>query len=411
MARMVRAVHFALVSGPLEGIKVVELGVWVAGPAAGGVLADWGADVIKIEPPAGDPARSFAKMLGGDVPFNPPFEMDNRSKRSIVVDFTKDGGLDLAHALLERADVFITNIRLDALERISLDPDTLRARYPRLVYGIITGYGTTGPDRDRAAYDISAFWARSGVVGLLTRAGEDPPFQRGGMGDHGAGMTLAGGVSAALVARERTGEGQLVATSLLRHGMYTISFDLNSALRYGVPLAVAKRSQMTNPVINCYQDKDERWFWLVGLEGQRHWPDVCRAVGHPEWIDDERFVDEDARRKNTRELIPALDEIFKTRTREEWSAIFDREDVWWAPVQTTDEVLTDPQVHAGGGLVEVPEGDGTVTMIATSVDFHGTPGGPRAMPPDLGQHTDEVLRELGHDQDAIERLRADRVVA
>lgn len=390
---------------------MVELGVWVAGPAAGGVLADWGADVVKIEPPSGDPARTFAKMLGGDLPFNPPFEMDNRSKRSIVLDFSRPGGIDLAYELLDAADVFVTNIRLDALERLGLDSESLRARNPKLVYGIITGYGTTGPDRDRAAYDISAFWARSGVVGLLTRAGEDPPFQRGGMGDHGAGMTLAGGISAGLVARGRTGEGQLVSTSLLRHGMYTISFDLNLALRYGVPLAVAKRSQMTNPVINCYQDRGGRWFWLVGLEGQRHWPDVCRAIGRPEWIDDERFRDEDGRRKHTRELIPAIDEIFATHSREEWAVIFDRENVWWAPVQTTDEVLADPQVHAGGGFVEVPEGDSTVTMINTSVDFAGTPGGPRAMPPDLGQHTDEVLNELGRDAAAIARLRAEGVVA
>jgi crotonobetainyl-CoA:carnitine CoA-transferase CaiB-like acyl-CoA transferase len=399
------------VTGPLEGVRVVELGVWVAGPAGGAVLADWGADVVKIEPPTGDPARGFAKMLGGDVPFNPPFEMDNRSKRSIVLDFTQQEGLELAHELLTEADVFLTNIRLDALERLQLDPAALTARYPRLVYGIITGYGTTGPDRDRAAYDISAFWARSGVAGLLTRPGEDPPFQRGGMGDHGAGMTIAGGISAALVARERTGEGQLVATSLLRHGMYTISFDLNVALRFGVPLAVAKRSQMTNPVINCYQDRDGRWFWLVGLEGQRHWPDVCRAVGHPEWIDDERFRDEEGRRANTGDLIPMLDEIFASRTREEWSVVFDAENVWWAPVQTTDEVLADPQVHAGGGFVDVPDEAGTVTMINTSVDFHGTPGGPRAMPPDLGEHTDEILGELGRDDAAITELRARGVVA
>jgi crotonobetainyl-CoA:carnitine CoA-transferase CaiB-like acyl-CoA transferase len=300
---------------------------------------------------------------------------------------------------------------MDALERLGLDPDTLHGRNRRLVYGIITGYGTTGPDRDRAAYDISAFWARSGVVGLLTRPGTDPPFQRGGMGDHGAGMTLAGGISAALLARERTGDGQLVATSLLRHGMYTISFDLNCALRYGVPLAVAKRSQMTNPVINCYQDADGRWFWLVGLEGQRHWPDVCRAIGRPGWIDDERFRDADGRKDNIRELIPAMDEIFATRTREEWAEIFDREGVWWAPVQTTDEVLADPQVRAGGGFVEVPEGGGSVTMINTSVDFGGTPGGPRAMPPDLGEHTDQILRELGRDARAIDELRAQGIVA
>ena len=254
-------------SGPLEGIRVVELGVWVAGPAAGGILADWGADVIKIEPRAGDPARGFAKMLGGDVPFNPPFEMDNRSKRSIVIDVARPGGIDLAYELLDTADVFVTNIRLEALARLGLDPDTLRARNPRIVYGIITGYGLEGPERDRAAYDIGAFWARSGIASLLTKPGGDPPFQRGGQGDHNAGMTLAGGISAALVARARSGEGQLVHTSLLRHGMYTISFDLNTALRFGVSIGVATHETMTNPAINNYRDGDGRWFWLIGLEG------------------------------------------------------------------------------------------------------------------------------------------------
>jgi crotonobetainyl-CoA:carnitine CoA-transferase CaiB-like acyl-CoA transferase len=398
-------------SGPLDGIRVIELGVWVAGPAAGGLLADWGADVVKIEPPRGDPARQFAKMLGGDMPFNPPFEMDNRSKRSIVIDVTAPAGADLAFQLLDDADVFITNIRLDALERLDLDPQTLQARNPRLVYGIITGFGLAGDERDRAAYDIGAFWARSGVAGLLTAPGGSPPFQRGGMGDHGAGMTLAAGVCAALVARGRTGEGQLVATSLLRHGLYTISFDLNTALRFGVPLAVATHETMGSPTINCYQDRDGRWFWLIGLEGDRHWPDLCRAIERPEWVDDERFVDADARRRNLDQLIPELDAIFVTRTRDEWGEAFDREDMWWAPVQTTDEVLADPQVHAGGGFVAVPDGSGTTTMMSSPVDYAGTPAAPRAMPPELGEHTDDVLTELGRDAEQIRRLRAEGVVA
>jgi crotonobetainyl-CoA:carnitine CoA-transferase CaiB-like acyl-CoA transferase len=398
-------------SGPLEGVRVVELGVWVAGPAAGGILADWGADIVKIEPPDGDPARKFGSMLGGDVPFNPPFEMDNRSKRSIVIDVTRPEGVALAHELLADADVFLTNIRLDALERLGLDPDTLRERHPRLVYGIITGWGITGPDRDRAAYDIAGFWARSGLAGLLTKPGGEPPFQRGGMGDHGAGMTMASGISAALFARERTGEGQLVSTSLLRHGMYTISFDLNTALRFGVGIGVASRETMGNPVINSYRDRDERWFWLIGLDGARHWPDLCRAVDHPEWIDDESYGSVAGRRDNARELVAALDEIFATRTREEWGERFDREDVWWAPVQTIDEVLADPQAWAGGAFVEVPDADDAVTMINSPVDFAGTPGAPRAMPPELGADTDAILAELGRDAAAIDELRHDGVIA
>jgi crotonobetainyl-CoA:carnitine CoA-transferase CaiB-like acyl-CoA transferase len=396
--------------GPLEGLRVVELGVWVAGPAAGGLLADWGADVVKIEPPAGDPARGFAKMLGGDVPFNPPFEMDNRSKRSIVIDFAQPGGLDLALELIDGADVFLTNIRLDALKRLGLDFESLRARNPRLVYSIITGFGMAGDDRDRAAYDIAAFWARSGIAGLLTAPGGQPPFQRGGMGDHGAGMTLAAGTCAALFARGQSGEGQLVHTSLLRHGMYTISFDLNTALRFGVPLGVAKRTQMTNPAINCYQDAEGRWFWLVGLEGDRHWPDLCRAIDRAEWIESERFGTADARRTNIGQLIGLLDEVFATRTRDEWGDAFDREDMWWAPVQTTEEVLADPQAWAGNAFLEVPDGPSVAMMINNPCDFVGTPTAARSMPPEIGEHTDEILGELGRSPDEIESLRASGAV-
>ena len=170
-------------AGPLDGITVVELGVWVAGPAAGGILADWGADVVKVEPPAGDPARMFGRMLGCDMGVNPPFEMDNRSKRSIVLNLTDDADRESALELLDAADVFVTNVRPGALQRLGLDFESVAHRCPRLVYGLITGYGETGPDADRAAYDVAAFWSRAGLAHLLTRPGDTPPFQRGGMGD------------------------------------------------------------------------------------------------------------------------------------------------------------------------------------------------------------------------------------
>jgi len=397
----------------MEGVRVVELGVWVAGPAAGGILADWGADVVKLEPPGtGDPARSFSRMLGGDLPFNPPFEMDNRSKRSLAVDLTRREGHALAVELIERADVFVTNLRPSALARLGLDPVALLAACPRLVYGLITGYGMEGSDADRAAYDIAAFWARSGVAGLLTQAGGQPPFQRGGMGDHGAGMATAAGICAALVARERTGRGQLVSSSLLRHGLYTISFDLATTLRFGVSIAVADRRTMGNPTINPYRDRDGRWFWVVGLEGERHWPPLARAVGHPEWLTDPRFATLVDRARNAAALIGELDAIFATRTREQWAEVFETEpEFWWAPVQSVEEVLADPQVRAAGGLVEVPDGAGTATFPATPVDFSGTPWAPRAMSPALGQHTDEVLAELGRSPEAISALRRAGVVA
>ena len=227
--------------GPVSGIKVVELGVWVAGPAAGGILADWGADVVKIESPQGDPARTFSKMFGIELDVNPPFEMDNRSKSSIVLDLRSDEGRATALELLAEADVFLTNVRPAALQRLGLDYETLSSIHPRLIYGLLTGYGSAGPDADEAAYDVAAYWARSGIASLLSRPGEPPPFQRSGFGDHLAGMNLAAGICAALYAREQTGAGQLVSTSLYRTGAYTVSFDLNMFLLTGQPIAIGQR--------------------------------------------------------------------------------------------------------------------------------------------------------------------------
>ena len=399
--------------GPMEGVKVVEMGVWVAGPAAGGILADWGADVVKVEPPGiGDPARLFGQMLGGDLPFNPPFEMDNRSKRSIGVDVSKPEGLEIALELIDGADVFVTNVRMAGLARLGLDPETLLKRNPRLIYCAVTGYGLEGPDADRAAYDIAAFWARSGIARMLTSEGAHPPFQRGGMGDHNAGLAGAGAVSAALYNREKTGKGQLVSTSLLREGLYTLSFDLSVRLRFGTTIATADRKSMGNPAINNYQDKNGDWFWIVGLEGERHWPPLCEAVGHPEWTEDERFNSPQGRFQNARELIGALDEIFATQSVEEWRPIFDgTKDFFWSPVQTIEQVLEDEQVLACGGLIEVPDGGSTTTLPATPVDFHGTPWAARSMAPEHGEHTDEVLAELGRDATSIQQLRDKGAVA
>lgn len=382
-------------AGPVEGIKVIELGVWVAGPAAGGILADWGADVVKIEPPRGDPARMFGRMLGCDLGVNPPFQMDNRSKRSIVLDLGSEDDRAAALELLDAADVFLTNIRPSALRRVGLDFDTVAARNPRLVYGLITGYGDSGPDADRAAYDVAAFWSRAGVAHLLTPAGGTPPFQRGGMGDHLAGMTLAAAVCAALVARERTGQGQLVSTSLYRQGAYTVSFDLNTYLLTGQPIAIGQRESMGNPCMNNYAAADGRRFWIVGLEAGRHWPPLCRVVGRPDWLTDPRFVDSRSRAAHAVELIRELDGIFATKPLDEWAEIFAAEpEFFWSPVNSLEDVVSDEQFHAAGGVVYVPDGESSVPMVATPADFHGTPCGPRATAPELGEHTDEVLAEL-----------------
>ena len=381
--------------GPLEGIKVVELGVWVAGPAAGGILCDWGADVVKIEPPEGDPARTFAKILGGDLPTNPPFELDNRGKRSVVLDLQTDAGRESAYQLIDGADVFLTNIRKSALARIGLDHETLLARNERLVYALISGFGIEGPDGDAAAYDIAAFWSRAGIAWSLSPAGGEPPFQRGGMGDHTVGMAGAAMVSAALVSRATTGKGQFVTTSLLRQGAYTIGFDVNTYLMWGLQYQGGSRKNMAAPTVNNYLAGDGRRFWIVGLEGDRHWPPLARAVGHPEWMDDERFATAMSRREHAAELIAELDAVFATKPLDEWAAIFAEEpDFFWAPVNSVEDLVNDPQFAANGGIVDVPDGVSTTRMVNTPVDFRGTPNVPRFIAPELGQHTDEVLGEL-----------------
>src|SRR5271156_6246913 len=382
-------------AGPMEGIKVVELGVWVAGPAAGGILADWGADGVKNEPPTGGPGRLFGRAVGRDVDTSPPFEMDNRSKRSVVLDLTTHDDRTAALELISGADVFVTNVRPGALQRLGLDFESVAPDNPRLVYGLITGYGETGPDADRAAYAIAAVWSRAGGAHLLTRPGDTPPFQRGGMGDHMAGMSLAAAICAALLARDRTGSGQLVTTSLYRQGAYTVSFDLNTYLMTGQPIAIGQRESMGNPCMNNYAAGDGGRFWIVGLDVNRHWPPLCRAVGRPDWLTDDRFADARARAVNAGQLVAELDEIFATRSLEEWAEVFAGEpDFFWSPVNSLEDVLADEQFHAAGGIVDVPDGESSIPMAATPADFHGTPWAPRSAAPELGQHTDEVLAQL-----------------
>jgi crotonobetainyl-CoA:carnitine CoA-transferase CaiB-like acyl-CoA transferase len=391
-------------AGPMEGVKVVEVGMWVAGPAGAAILGDWGADVIKIEPPDGDPFRGLLSGIVEGV--SPPFELDNRNKRSVGLNLSVPEGREVAAALVDQADVFVTNARPSALARAGLDWDTVSARNPRLVYAHVTGYGLRGEDADRAAYDVGAFWSRAGVAASLTPDGQPLPYQRGGMGDHMAGMAAAGAVAAALFARERTGEGQLVSTSLLRIGMYMIGWDVNMSLRLGVPTVPMTVMAPPNPLISAYEAGDGRRFWMLGLQGDRHWPDVLRAVGRPEWADDDRFADLMARFANSAELVRELNAIFATKPLSEWAEVFDREDVWWAPVQHAHDLIDDPIARSAGGFVSVPvEGGEPVDMVASPIDFAGTPWSPRSMPPEFAQHTEEVLLELGHDWDRIIELK------
>jgi len=390
----------------MEGIKVVEVGMWVAGPAAAGILGDWGAEVVKIEPPVGDPMRGVLSMLGPAEGVNPPFELDNRNKRSVGLDLSVPEAREIATALVDEADVFVTNARPAALARAGLDYETVSARNARLVYAHITGYGVAGDERDRAAFDVGAFWSRAGVAAALVPKGAPLPYQRGGMGDHMAAVAAAGAVSAALFARERSGVGQLVSVSLMRVGMYMLGWDISMAVRLGMPTVPMTITAPPNPMISAYTAGDGRRFWLLGLQGDRLWPDLLRAIQRTEWAADERYATLAARFANSAALVRELEAVFSTRTLGEWAEVFDREDVWWAPVQHAHEVVTDPLARAAGGFVTVPlDGDRPIDMVATPVDFLGTPWSPRGTAPEFAQHTEEVLLELGHSWERITELK------
>ncbi len=387
-------------AGPLQGIRVVEIGVWVAGPSCAGMLGDWGADVIKIEPPEGDPFRGLFASLGVEI--NPPFELDNRNKRSIALDLKTPDGLEAALKLVDRADVFVTNVRPGGLERLGLDYESCRQRSPRLIYCQVNGYGPVGEAANTAAYDVGAFWSRGGVAASLMADGKgEPPVQRGGMGDHMAGANGAGAVAAALYHRERTGEGQFVAVSLLRIGAYMMGWDLNTVLRSGLPIVPFDRRHSPNPIINSFRDSEGRWFWLLLLQGDRHWPDIIRAIGRPDLLDDPRFVDIPARMLNAPALVDELDPVFAERPLAEWAPIFERENVWFAPVQSLDEVAADPVAEAAGCFVEVGTDAGPVRQVATPATFSATPVEMRSWAPELGQDTEFILEELGYDWDRI----------
>lgn len=374
--------------GPLAGVKVVELGVWVAGPAAAGVMADWGADVIKVEPAEGDPQRRIFGALGiADQAGVPPFEIDNRGKRSVVLDLRTEEGMDAMLGLLADADVFVTNVRPGGLARLGLDPATLTARFPRLVYGIITGYGMEGPDAERAGYDVGAFWARSGLAHSLVAPEEMPPPPRSGQGDHTTALSLVSGVVAALYERERTGKGRTVSTSLLRTGVYTIGWDIGVYLRFGRRQGTRPRHRYAQPQVLNYRARDGRSFWLLGLEADRHWPGLLDAIERRDLADDPRFVTARDRAGNTEALIAILEEHFATMDYGHWVSRFDEHDVWWAPVNSIPDVVVDPQVIASGAFVDMEphEGEGPYRAVNSPVDFDGYRFEPGPVPR-LGEH-------------------------
>jgi crotonobetainyl-CoA:carnitine CoA-transferase CaiB-like acyl-CoA transferase len=377
-----------MTQGPLHGVKVVELGVWVAGPAATGIMADWGADVVKVEPPTGDPQRAVFGALGvADQNGVPPFEIDNRGKRSVIADLREPQDMERLMSLLADADVFVTNVRPAGLARLGLDPESLTQKFPRLIYGVITGYGTEGPDVDRAGYDIGAFWARSGLAHTTVAPDELPPAIRSGQGDHTTALSLASGVMAALFDRERSGKGRVVSTSLLRTGMYTLGWDIGVFLRYGKRQSTKPNRENPAPMMNCYRTADGRAFWLLGLEADRHFPGLLAAMERPELAEVENFKNARARSVNAGEFTAVLDAHFATQSYEYWTTRFDAHDVWWAPLNSIAEAVVDEQVLASGAIVDMTPraGEAPYRAVNSPVDFSGY--APTYGPvPALGEH-------------------------
>jgi crotonobetainyl-CoA:carnitine CoA-transferase CaiB-like acyl-CoA transferase len=403
---------------PLDGIKVLEVAQWWFVPSAGAVLADWGADVVKIEhPETGDPQRGL--VTSGLVPeggFNFMWEQPNRSKKSVGLDIKKPGGLELLYKMAAASDVFLTSFLPEARQKLKIDVEHIRAINPGIIYARGSGQGTRGPEAGRGGYDGASYWARGGIGSALTGKSDGPPvMQRPAFGDSLGGMNIAGGVAAALFKRLRTGEPSVVDISLLSTAMWNISADVTMSkaleklgLKGGMPKM--DRTRVPNPIVNAYKTSDDRWLMLIMLQSDRNWPDLCRHLDHPELIDDPRFETAALRAQNGAECVGVLDAIFAQKTFEEWKAKLATTDGVWAPVQHPGELYEDPQVLANEYLQRIELGNGgECQLVANPVQFdEHSPEMTHA--PEHGQDTETVLMDMGIEWEEIERHKADGAI-
>jgi crotonobetainyl-CoA:carnitine CoA-transferase CaiB-like acyl-CoA transferase len=335
----------------------------------------------------------------------------NRGKRSIAMDVRSEQGREVLHRLLASADVFLTNMRPGALSRLGLDEDEVLGAYPRLVYARGHGYGVRGPDADAAGYDASAFWARGGLAHILTPPERDYPInQRGAMGDRNGAMALAFGVAAALLGRERTGVGSVVDVSLLATAVWTLSSDVLAALGGAPPVPAQGRAPGPNPLVGMYRTQDGRHIQLVFLESDRYWQPFCALLGRDDLAADPRFADLASRREHGAALLAELDSEFASRTYAQWKELLAGLDAPWAPVQSIEDVLDDPQVAANGYVSEITLDDGVRYRLPNvPVQLDGQPGR-QSRAPEHGEHTEVLLVELGYSWDDVAAFKDAKVV-
>lgn len=398
---------------PLSGITVVEVAAWTFVPASGAVLADWGADVIKLEHPlTGDPQRGLISsgLVTGDAGgANYLIEQPNRGKRSVGIDLSNPDGRAVLDRLLEHADVFVTSFLPRVRDKLGLDPDTIRARHPNIVYALGTGQGTRGEEAGKGGYDGSSYFACSGIADALTPKGSAHLVdQPSGFGDLMGGQTLAGGIAAALLARERGQQPPMVDVSLLGLGLWNLGLPVVAAKLYeSKSLPVHDPDNLPNPIARAYyQTADNRHLTLIMLESDKFWPDLCEHLDRPDLIDDPRFRNADARRANNRVCIGILREIFASRTLDDWCKRLQTLKGVWSPVRTALEAHADPQVTANGYLPKIQTAEGVeLAVVANPVRFNETAARPRAAAPTHGQHTEEVLLDAGLEWDELEKLK------
>src|SRR3954453_15500426 len=398
--------------GIFDGLKVLDCASFIAAPAAATVLSDFGADVIKIEPPgAGDPYRNLPNLPGYPVsPQNYAWLLESRNKKSLALDLTKPEGQEVLRRLVAQADVFITNFPPAVRERLGIAYRALSPLNARLIYASFTGYGEKGDEANKPGFDSNAYWARSGLMDLV-RADVDttPARSVAGMGDHPCAMALYGAIVPALYKRERTGKGSHVSSNLMANGIWANGILAQARLCDAKFGERRPRERALNAVTNHYKCRDGRWLILSLLNEDRQWPALARCMGREDFITDPRFATKADRHARSLELIKIFDGIFAGRDLAEWRKILDGNGLVFGVVGILDDIPGDQQMIDNEVLV--PFENDTMLTISSPIWVDGAKKVQPRKPPALGEHSDEILRNAGYDEAAIKKLRASGAVA